>query len=322
MSLWWLLPSMLAALAASAVFSGFETGIYTVNRLRLDLRGRRKSDRTARTLSALIGRQDELLCVLLIGNNLANGAAAMLGEAWMRSLLSEEHAGESPYLATLVLTPLLFLSSEALPKHLFHLHTETWTYRLAPLVALVGRVLAPLSLLVQPAARIALRLATGRTTLSGLGKQLRALEGLLEATGKGVDPSLRHRAVQLRLRQDRSVRHCMIPLERAAILSEEDTVEELGTMLKRRPYRRYPLRDSEGGFSRYVYFLDPFRGKPGSRLADHSHPLLPMSPETPLAKALAALESSDSRMGIVRSGDGTCLGFVTAGELAQGLLEI
>ncbi len=318
-----ILPALLLALAASAVFSGFETGSYTVNRIRLELRAKDPRDRLASRLSALLAKPDELLCVFLVGNNLANALAAMLGELWIRGLLPPEESGRAPLLIGLVLTPLLFLSSEALPKHLFHLNTETWTYRLAPVLWVSGRILRPLTLLVVPLAHAALAWAAGLSELTGLRRQLRALEGLLEAGGAELGRSLRERAIGLRLRQERRVRQCMSKADDVVVLPEDADAATLKAALARSPHRRYPLRAPDGDTRRYVYFLDPFRSeKAGAVLKDWAFPLVDLTPDLPLWRALVLLERSGSRMGVVRDRRGRPVGYVTAGDLAKGLLDL
>ncbi len=61
----------LIGIVLSAVFSGLETGIYTINRVRLIVRASR-NDRRAVRLQDEIEHPNRLLTTLLLGNNIAN----------------------------------------------------------------------------------------------------------------------------------------------------------------------------------------------------------------------------------------------------------
>ena len=316
-----LLLLLLVGLLGSAFYSGIETGLYTVNRLRLDLRLRNPTDRQARTLHGLLRHPDYLLCVFLIGNNLANALAASVGEAWMSEYVS---GGRAALLATLVLTPLLFLSSEALPKHLFHLQAEAWTYRLSPLLRWSSWLLAPLALIVLPLARVSMRWATGRQKddLIGFRRRNQALARLMSASDTTVSNSLRETALEVGERQGRPVSELMVPWSRVVALPTGDRKQDLRTMLARHPFLRYPLSDADGSLDRYVYYLDPFLDSEDKPLGQYGRPMVTLAPSLPWALALARLEGAESRLGLIRDAEGRKLGIITIRDLAEALLSL
>ena len=61
---------MAAGLALCAAFCGLETGVYVLNKARLDLRAER-GWQSAKLLKAMLARPGNLLVVLLVGTNLA-----------------------------------------------------------------------------------------------------------------------------------------------------------------------------------------------------------------------------------------------------------
>ena len=62
---------MALGLAGSAIYSGLETGAYSLNRVRLQVLSH-KNNKAARLLERLVTRPVLLLSTLLIGNNLTN----------------------------------------------------------------------------------------------------------------------------------------------------------------------------------------------------------------------------------------------------------
>ena len=303
----------------SAVYSGSETGIYAVNRLRLDLRAQDVKDRPARVLAKLLNRHEALLCVLLVGNNIANEISTILAEHMVSDFVSD--ARYSTLVTTAVLTPLLFLFGEALPKQLFRLHAETWAYRITPFLFLSRVVLAPIWLLVLPVARLARRWASGQRS-SGMRHDEYALERLLSSVGRKIDP-LRQVVLGIGSRRREPVAKVMIPVARARYLPAGAEASDLKSLLRDARHSRYPFRDPDGEFRSYIYFLDPFaRTGAAKALGDIARPLAVLAPDTALDEAIGILEESGARVAVVRDEKGATLGFVFAADVVAGLLSM
>src|SRR5712671_4089756 len=103
----------------SAFFSGTETALMSVNRYRLrHLAG--QGHAAARLAERLLARPDRLIGVILLGNTLANVAAASIV-----TLLTLEYFGETWLAAaSAALTLVLLLFSEVGPKTFGALYAE------------------------------------------------------------------------------------------------------------------------------------------------------------------------------------------------------
>lgn len=105
-------------LLLSAFFSGSETGMYRVPRIRLVLDGLSGS-RVARGLVALLNNPALFVATTLVGNNLANylvSFAIVLGA----SILWPAGGATAELLGPMLLTPVVFVFGELLPKYLFY----------------------------------------------------------------------------------------------------------------------------------------------------------------------------------------------------------
>lgn len=126
------------SIAGSAFFSGMETGLYVVNKIRLELQAER-GGRDARRLRGILHRPGNLLAVILVGNNLFNYTATF-SMSLLVGLLGVGGGNGSrgefwQSLATLGLTTgLLFVFGESVPKHLFQRLAERLTYRFSGLL--------------------------------------------------------------------------------------------------------------------------------------------------------------------------------------------
>jgi Mg2+/Co2+ transporter CorB len=136
-----LLLALIVLLVCAAFFSASETGLMAVNRYRLKSMAK-AGHRGARLAERLLARTDRLLSAVLIGNNLANAAAASLVTVIAFRLFGENEFALS--IATLTVTFLILVFAEVSPKVLGAAYPE----RVAPAASYI---LAPLIKLMQPA---------------------------------------------------------------------------------------------------------------------------------------------------------------------------
>ena len=145
----WLIyvSALLLCVLLSALFSGSETGMYCVNRLKLRLRSDRGRIRAVR-LQGLFENEQRALAVILIGTNLANYLTTI-----MMAMLLGRQMGLSDrqveFYTTLMVTPLLFVFGEVLPKNLFQLAADRLLYPCSLPLAIAERVFHPIVWLIE-----------------------------------------------------------------------------------------------------------------------------------------------------------------------------
>ncbi len=142
-------PSELAKLALlvlclglSAFFSSSETAFIAFSRSRL-VHLVNIGHQRAMLVSQLVQRPERLLATVLLGNNLVNTAAAVLGTALTISFLGNSTV--AVLVATFGVTALLLVFSETLPKTVAWNRSEGVAFALArPLAALAWALTRPL----------------------------------------------------------------------------------------------------------------------------------------------------------------------------------
>lgn len=119
---------MLIGFIGSAIYSGLETGAYRINRVRLEILAH-ENNVAAKRLHRLLHAPTTLLTTLLIGNNVAN----YLGTAGLAVILERAGVGEAKtiILNAVLVTPILFVFGETLPKDLFAAHADRLMYPFA-----------------------------------------------------------------------------------------------------------------------------------------------------------------------------------------------
>ncbi len=132
-----LLSILIACLLMSAFFSGSETGMMSLNRYRL--RHLRKTQRSARIAANLLERPDRLIGLILIGNNLVNILASVIGTVIAIRLWGD--AGIA--IATGVITVAVLIIGEVTPKTLAALHPERFAFPAAYVLNVLKYALYP-----------------------------------------------------------------------------------------------------------------------------------------------------------------------------------
>ena len=132
--------AVLVLVCLSGFFSGSETALTAVSRARLNA-AQQAGEERATLVENLIERRDRLIGALLIGNNLVNILSSALATAMFLRLF-----GESGVVwATLVMTALLVVFAEVLPKSWAISNTDGFALFVARPIAAFVRVVGPLS---------------------------------------------------------------------------------------------------------------------------------------------------------------------------------
>lgn len=312
-----LFGAAVAGTVLSALFSGMETGLYTLNRVRLELRAG-EHDRPAQILANLLARPQRMLAVVLLGTNAANQFAV-----W--SIAAMLHAADvgpvaSIIIDTAILVPILLVVAEVLPKDLFRAHGDVWCYRLArPLHAadLVFRWV-----LVGPLTEW---FGSGVSTLVGgdasqdQTARQRMSDLLKEGIGAGVltasQTNLLDRAMHLR---EHSVSDVMVPWHDVHTVSVDATREQKQEAIDS-PWSRLPLLDGSHRVLGIISVLD-LDAQPDAALTTQTQAAIKLGPNDRADVSLRAFKAHHATIAIVEDDQSRPLGIVTVKDLISPLL--
>jgi len=311
---------MLLGFTGSALFSGMETGCYRINRVRLFVRAS-QGDRRARLLDKLINQPAALLGTLLIGNNLAN----YLGTAGLGVILASLKlpVWEAVLINTVLVTAVLFVFGETLPKDLFAAHADRLMYPFArPLAAL--RWLFTLSLVlpfVVLISRVAVKLVGG-----GSGKALTPRKRVAEMVNWGAglgllsdeQTEIAQRALAM---STRTIGGEATPWTSVLTVRDTATAQELRQLAQRTPRSSFPVLNAQGKVVGVTDMIDalllPTQERQPAMAA--AKPAVILDARTPIREALARLQREHVGMAIVTGGGQRPVGIVTVKDLVEPL---
>jgi CBS domain containing-hemolysin-like protein len=235
---------ILAGILGSAFFSGIETGLISLNRLRLRHEVERKN-RRAIILNAFVENSERLLGTTLIGTNLSNVLVAVIASALAAQWFGGSYA--VGLAATLGASTLLLIFGEIVPKTLFRhyphrlcttladvLEGAAWLF--APFVGVFGVLMRAIT-------------GVGRSDQSPKSvfvtrEELKYLAKEGEAGGAltAEEREMIHGVFDFR---SKTVYEAMIPLARTVTVSPATTTSELFDLSQRTGFARFPVREAD-----------------------------------------------------------------------------
>lgn len=286
----------LIGLLLSALFSGMETGVYSLNRVRLLVRAA-KGDKQAIRLKHEFADSNRLLSTLLIGNNIAN----YMGTFGVAGILTELNYGPTQVVIinTAILIPLLFVFGETLPKDLFRTHCDRWSYTLSAWLVGTRRLLSWIGFVpIVKGFSVAVTKLFGGTAQLPLTERQRISNLMKEGLGSGVlsesQTALADRALAL---GNRTVADEMIPWESVVSINIDANEAERKTQ-QQAMYTRLPVKDLDGRVVGTLSILEMLLAKdkvPGELMTD----VMLMGPITTVRTALLTMRSEHQTLAVV-----------------------
>ena len=315
---WWALG--LTSLAGSALCSGIELGLYSLNRVRLDLRaGARSPDGRAAILKDEITHPGRLVSTLLIGNS----AFHFLGAAASGALIAGSGLSDTGAMAVnfAIVAPVMLVFAEALPKELFRVEADRLTYIFARPLRLLRALFTVTGVL--PLVAVASRLterAAGLKPDEHLGDARQRMAMLLkEGAASGPlsesQSTLVDRALSLR---DATVGDEMVPWDQVRRVSIDTDRARLVRFAAGQPSSRLPVIDRAGRVVGVLRQIDLYTSPAEVPLEQFLSPPVRFDPDTRVLDAVQTLLTSPARLGIVER-DGRAIGIVTAKDLVEPL---
>jgi len=321
LTLWYL--AALVGMAGSAVFSGLETGIYSLNRIRLHMLAHVPRSNAA-VLEKLIEKPNRILGTLLVGNNMVNYLASV---AIGTILADAGYEGWSQVVINAaILMPLLFVFGEVLPKDFFRSHTDRITPTFARPLRWLQRMLTAVGMLpmIDGISYLVHRVTHGpRATLRITHPRRIVTELMREGVGHGVISQYQSAMIDRVLELQRvRVGDVMKPWSKATTVRITQPPEAVWALADRVSYTRAPLIDASGKPVGLIDLYDVLRHDPADcpPLTDLAQPLVELPPNIPLSDALRRCQHQRASMALIVDEKKRPLGLVTTKELVEPII--
>ncbi|MCV6576059.1 MAG: HlyC/CorC family transporter [Cohaesibacter sp.] len=256
-TLWFTLLAILVLIAISGFFSGSETALTAASRARMHQKEKSGEER-AKVVNQLLQMRERLIGSLLLGNNLVNILASALATSLFLTVFGE--AGV--VYATLVMTLVVLVFAEVLPKTWAISNPDSFALRVAPVVRVVTLVFGPFVITVEWVVVRLLRLLgvdTKNTPILSGQDELRGAVDLLHMEGSVVKDD-RDRFDGLLDLEELDVSDIMVHRTNMLSLDVDAGSEAIVEQVLKSPYTRIPLwQDEQDNFVGVLHAKDLLR---------------------------------------------------------------
>ena len=232
-------------MALEAFFSGSETAIISANKMRLKALADR-GDSRAKLTSRLLKRPERLLGTTLVGTNIAVATATTLAAVVVASLLRSYRSIDltdfESTITTLVMTPLILIFGEIIPKSICRARANSIALTVSPLLKWVSVVLYPIvTSITKISSSFALLLSSrSRHKPSTVMEELKLLARLSEKEGL-LRPQQRKMIYSVFDLKRQTIGSAMVPLVDVVSIEENASLEEFYDEVTETRFSRFPV---------------------------------------------------------------------------------
>jgi CBS domain containing-hemolysin-like protein len=294
--------------------SGSEIAMVAADRKRLS-RYAHTGPRSAQLTFRVLQEPSWFLSTALVGSNLAEVANAAL----VTSIMVKHYGSNGDLYAFLLLTPLILLFGEILPKTLFQQKADQWVLKVVPVIWTFSLVLYPLVWLMSKSTGAVLRLLTpeakGRPLLTREELQLLLRTDGEQSDMKPMEKDMIHRIFRL---STTKVKEVMIPLVDVVVMEENTPLDEAIATVRQENFSRYPVfRERVDNIVGVLHGFDLLFAQEEESIRSLVRPIAYFPETKPADELLLDLQKNREAMAAVVDEYGGAVGIVTLEDILE-----
>ena len=221
----------------SAFFSSSETSMMALNRYRLKHLAK-EGNRSALLTEKLLLKPDQLLSLILFGNNLVNISAASVATIIGLKLYGETGIA----IATIVLTVLILIFAEVAPKTFAALHPEKIAFPAAYVLTILGKLLYPFTWLINRLSNILLNLlGINPDEINDMPMTREELRTVVLEAGAMIPVRRQKMLISILDLENISVNEIMVPRNEISGIDLNDSTDEIFDQITNCQHTRLPV---------------------------------------------------------------------------------
>ena len=310
----WKIVLILVMMVLSALFSGTETAYSSVNKLRLKNYEAQGNKKAAKALK-LANRFDEVLTAVLIGNNIVNIAASSVGTIIFIKLVGKN----GPAVSTVVITVLVLVFCEVLPKSYAKRNAEKLALAFASLLSALVTLFKPAVFLLN---KLSSLMDNGKEAPSVTEDELKYMIDEIEE--QGVIEEQESELVKSALEFDEiSVSEILIPRVKVVGVERNSTIDEIKETFSSEMYSRLPVYEKSldeivGIITNTAFFKMLVEG--GNDISGIIQEVPHIADTKLISEALRDMQRSKVHLAVVTDQYGGTKGIITLEDIIEELV--
>ncbi len=313
-------------LLISAFFSASETAVLAIPKLRLQRLIDNKNKR-AKLLKKLMRKPQELISTILIGNNIANVAAASLATVIVSVILEDSGVTNTGYIvivATIVTTVFLLIFGEITPKSFAIYKPEKVALFGIYILRFLNLVLYPIVITFSLLTKIFTRSKQSESINSLTLDDIRALRTVLHENRifEASHVDMISNIIEFSSRQ---IDEIMIHREEVVFIMKDSTVEEIIELVKKYKFTRFPVcdgnRDNIVGVFNSINLVNYFDDRTSTiDFEKYKTDIIFVSKYSSLLFVLRQMQTREIPFAIIVDEYGAVIGIVTAEDIVEEIV--
>ena len=307
---------ILVCISCEGFFSGTETAMVSIDRARIKALAEQGS-KSAALVEAILQTPEKFFSTTLLGTNIA----VVLSNA-IATLLIIEYLGEQyQYITILIMTPLILIFGEIVPKTVYRYHAEQITTHLIYPLKVISIIFYPLVVILTSLTRLLMR-------LFGMGSaQFRPhatredLENYLDMWNiRGYLRTAERKIIERIFDfSEIDVEDIMIPLVNIKTLEAQDSIDNAIGLARKTGYSRIPVYEGEVyNIIGIVHAFDLLTANEKTQtLKDLMRPAPYVPSSAPIDELLKQLRTEGKSIAVVVDEYGGAVGIVTIEDILE-----
>jgi CBS domain containing-hemolysin-like protein len=316
----------LALLLGIGFCSGCEMGMYCLNRVRLRLLSEgdgaasRREQHNARTLLDLYNHQQESVLAILLWQNVLGYLITVATSMWLTKLAGADET-HAEFYSALILTPLIFVFGEVVPKNWFQIEADRLMYPCARVLraAVVVLHFTGVLWLIQQTSRFTARWLGEDEREDWLGARGEVIGLLREGAAGGALSEEQTQIVERVLNLSHiQVRNIMIPRRRVVVIPAHADRRLFESIVRNHSYSRMPvLAADQRNVLGMVRVAEVLSDEGDFDLRKWLQPAITLSGYESAANTLVKLQQSGTAMAMVADPRNEFIGIVTLKDVVE-----
>jgi putative hemolysin len=309
---------LLVLILLSAFFSGVETALFSLSRLRVKHLVRKKV-RGARAVEKLKDQPQKLLITILIGNNLANIGASALAT----SIIFEISRSYAVSITTGIMTLIILVFGEITPKTLATKHSEQISLIVARPLQFLQTILSPVIFLFEGLTNLLTNLSGQKPKPLVTEDEIETFVTVAEEAGqiKDAEKKMIHRIFRL---DDLEAKDVMTPRNKIVAVSADDKVRAIAEVFHTEGYARLPVyKENLDHIKGVVHVIDAQEAilhRENALVGTIVRPILFVPESKKLDSLLKYFQRRKQHIAIVVDDFGTNVGLVTLEDVLEEIV--
>jgi CBS domain containing-hemolysin-like protein len=309
---------LLLLILLSGFFSGVETALFSLSRLRVKHLVR-KGVKGARAVEKLKDQPQKLLITILVGNNLVNIAASALAT----SIIYQISQSYAVSITTGIMTLIILVFGEITPKTLATKHSEQISLIVAKPLQFLQTLMSPVIFLFEVLTNVLTNITGQKPKPLVTEDEIETFVTVAEQAGqiKDAEKKMIHRIFRL---DDLEAKDVMTPRNKIVAVSADDKVKGIAEVFHTKGYARLPVyRENLDHIKGFVHVIDAqeaMLNKENAPVGTIVRPILFVPESKKLDSLLKYFQRRKQHIAIVVDDFGTNVGLVTLEDVLEEIV--